>query len=53
MIKTEFTYGYNNQVKKGTLSSSPGTQDGELSWNTKGESTGKNFLFINQMHLLT
>ena len=42
-INTEFSHGDNNQVKKGTLSCSLGTQDGELSWNTKRESAGKYF----------
>ena len=40
-IKTEFSRGGGNQVKTGTLSGIPGTQDGKLSWNTTGVSAGK------------
>ena len=40
-IKTEFSRGGGNQVKKGTISGIPGIQDGKLSWNTTGVSTGE------------
>ena len=40
-IKTEFSRGGGNQVKTGTISGIPGTQDGKLSWNTTGVSAGK------------
>ena len=40
-IKTKFSRGGGNQVKKGTISGIPGTQDGKLSWNTTGVSAGK------------
>ena len=40
-IKTEFSRGGGNQVKTGTLSGTPGTQDGKLSWNTTGAPAGK------------
>ena len=40
-IKTEFSRGGSNQVKTGTISGTPGTQAGKLSWNTTGVSAGK------------
>ena len=40
-IKTEFSRGGGDQVTTGTLSGTPGTQDGKLSWNTTGVSAGK------------
>ena len=40
-IKTEFSRGVGDQVTTGILSGSPGTQNGTLSWNTKGVSKGK------------
>ena len=40
-IKTEFSRGGGNQVTTGILSGTPGTQNGTLSWNTKGVSRGK------------
>jgi len=40
-IKTEFFCGGGDQVTTGTLSCTPGTQDGKLSWNTRGVSAGK------------
>ena len=40
-IKTEFSRGDSDQVTTGTLSGSPGTQNGKLSWNTRGVSAGK------------
>lgn len=40
-IKTEFSRGGGDQVTKGTLSGTPGTQDGKLSWNTTGVLAGK------------
>ena len=40
-IKTEFSRGSGNQVKTGLLSGAPGTQNGQLSWNTTGVSSGK------------
>ena len=40
-IKTEFSRGSGNQVTTGTLTGSPGTQTGQLSWDTKGVSAGK------------
>ena len=40
-IKTEFSRGGDDQVTTGILSGTPGTQNGILSWNTKGVSKGK------------
>ena len=40
-IKTEFSRGSGNQVTTGTISGTPGTQNGELSWNTTDVSAGK------------
>ena len=40
-IKTKFSRGVGNQVTTGILSGTPGTQNGTLSWNTKGVSKGK------------
>ena len=40
-IKTEFSRGGGDQVNTGILSGNPGTQNGTLSWNTKGVSRGK------------
>ena len=40
-IKTEFSRGSGNQVITGTLSGTPGTQAGKLSWNTTGVSAGQ------------
>ena len=40
-IKTEFSRGSGNQVKTGMLYGTPGTQAGQLSWNTIGVSSGK------------
>ena len=40
-IKTEFSRGGGDQVTTGILSGTPGTQNGTLSWNTKGVSKGK------------
>ena len=40
-IKTEFSRGSGNQVITGTISGTPGTQNGKLSWNTMGVSAGK------------
>ena len=40
-IKTEFSRGGGDQVTKGTISGTPGTQNGKLSWNTTGVSAGK------------
>ena len=42
-IKTEFSRGGGNQVITGTISGTPGTQNGKLSWNTTGVSAGKYF----------
>ena len=42
-IKTEFSRGGGDQVTTGILSGSPGTQNGTLSWNTKGVYRGKYF----------
>ena len=39
-IKTEFSRGSGKQVITGTLSGTPGTQDGKISWNTTGVSEG-------------
>ena len=39
-IKTEFSRGGSDQVTTGTLSGTPGTQNGKLSWNTTGVSAG-------------
>ena len=40
-IKTEFSRGGGDQVTTGILSGTQGTQNGRLSWNTKGVSRGK------------
>ena len=40
-IKTKFSRGGGDQVTKGILSGTPGTQDGKLSWNTTGVSAGQ------------
>ena len=40
-IKTELSRGSGNQVTTGTISGTPGTQNGELSWNTTDVSAGK------------
>ena len=40
-IKTEFSLGSGNQVTTGTISGTPGTQNGKLSWNTMDVSAGK------------
>ena len=40
-IKTEFSRGSGNQVTTGTISGTPGTQNGALSWNTTDVSAGK------------
>ena len=40
-IKTEFSRGSGNQVTTGTISGTPGTQNGKLSWNTTDVSAGK------------
>ena len=40
-IKTEFSRGGADQVITGTISGTPGTQNGKLSWNTTGVSAGK------------
>ncbi len=42
-IKTEFSRGDGDQVITGTISGTPGTQNGKLSWNTTGVSAGKYF----------
>ena len=39
-IKTEFSRGSVDLVTSGTLSGTPGTQNGKLSWNTTGVSEG-------------
>ena len=39
--KSEFYRGVGDQVTTGILSGTPGTQNGTLSWNTKGVSKGK------------
>ena len=40
-IKTEFSRGGGDQVTTGTISGTPGTQNGKLSWDTTGVSAGK------------
>ena len=35
-IKAEFSRGVGDQVTTGTISGTPGTQNGKLSWNTTG-----------------
>jgi len=40
-IKTEFSRGGGDQVITGTISGTPGTQKGKLSWNTTGVLAGK------------
>ena len=39
--KTEFSRGGGDQVTTGILTGNPGTQNGTLSWNTKGVFKGK------------
>ena len=39
-IKTEFSRGSGDQITSGTLSGTPGTQNGKLIWNTTGASEG-------------
>ena len=48
-IKSEFSRGSGNQVTTGTLSGTPGTQAGKLSWNTTGVSPGK-YYYICSPH---
>ena len=48
-IKTEFSRGGGNQVTTGILSGTPGTQNGTLSWNTKGVSRGK-YYYVCSLH---
>ena len=40
-IKTVFSRGGGDQVTTGIISGTPGTQNGTLSWDTKGVSKGK------------
>ena len=40
-IKTEFSRGSGDKVTTGILYGTPGTQNGTLTWNTKGVSKGK------------
>ena len=40
-VKTVFSRGGGDQVTTGTISGTPGTQNGKLSWNTTGVSAGK------------
>ena len=40
-IKTKFSRGRGDQVTTGIISGTPGTQNGKISWNTKGVSSGK------------
>ena len=40
-VKTKFSRGGDEQVTKGILSGTLGTQNGKLSWNAKGVSKGK------------
>ena len=40
-IKTVFSRGGGDQVTTGILSGAPGTQNGTISWNTKGVTKGK------------
>ena len=40
-VKTEFSRGGGDQVTRGILSLTQGTQNGILSWNTKGVPKGK------------
>ena len=40
-IKTKFSSGGGDQVTTGIISGTPGTQNGKISWNTKGVSSGK------------
>ena len=42
-VKTEISRGSGNQVITGKLSSTPGTQDRNLAWNTTGVAAGKYF----------
>ena len=39
-IKDQFSRGSSNQVITGIISGTPGTQNGKLSWDTKGVSEG-------------
>ena len=40
-IKTNFSRGRGDQVTAGIISGTPGTQNGKISWNTNGVSSGK------------
>ena len=40
-IKTKFSRGGGDQVTTGIISGTPGTQNGKISWNTKGVASGK------------
>ena len=42
-VKTEIYWGSSNQVITWKLSGMPGTQNGNLAWNTKGVAAGKYF----------
>ena len=42
-VKTEISRGSGNQVITGKLSGTPGTQNGNLAWNTTGVAAGKYF----------
>ena len=48
-IKTEFSRGSGNQVMTGLISGTPGTQTGQLSWNTTGVSPG-NYYYVCSPH---
>ena len=48
-IKTEFSRGGSDQVTTGILFGTQGTQNGTLSWNTKGVSEG-NYYYVCSPH---
>ena len=48
-IKTKFSRGSGNQVITDKLTGTPGTQSGQLSWNTTGVSSGK-YYYICSPH---
>ena len=51
-VKTEFSLGGGDQVITGTLSGTPGTQNGKLSWNTTYVSEGTYYCVCSPMHHL-
>ena len=50
-IKTKFSRGGGDQVTTGIISGTPGTQNGKISWNTKGVYQGSIIIYVHRMHL--